>query len=181
MATVVNRTTFQIIDSANTPDYDPALWLINPPGLDTLLASAVPVKYWKVVSDDLAEMTQPEKDVVDTNAASVAAMILALQDQIDTDVSNYIQTRYTVTQQVTFVKIYVDCIRKKLIPRLEYIQNFFDWTDTVIAYGDSLKNQVATFTSLTQASLLVEDFAQFNATDPNITRTGAMAITGRAY
>ncbi len=80
MATVVNRTTFQIVDSVNTPDYDPLFWLINPPGLDILLSTAVPVRYWKVVGDDLAEMTQPEKDVVDTNAASVAAMISALQD-----------------------------------------------------------------------------------------------------
>lgn len=181
MATVVNRTTFQIINSANTPDYDPLLWLINPPGLDTLLSAAVSVRYWKVVGDDLAEMTQVEKDAVDTNAANVAAMILALQDQIDNDVSNYIQTRYTVTQQISFTKIFTDGIRKKLIPRVEYIQQFFNWVDTVVAYGDSLKDQVATFTSLTQASTLVEDFTPFNATDPNISTTNAMTLTGRAY
>jgi hypothetical protein len=181
VATVVNRTTFQIIDSVNTPDYDPLFWLINPPGLDILLSTAVPVRYWKVVGDDLAEMTQPEKDVVDTNAASVAAMISALQDQIDNDVSNYVLTRYTVTQQISFTKIFADGIRKKLIPRVEYIQQFFDWVDTVVAYGNSLKTQVATFTSLTQASSLVEDFTPFNATDPNITTTNAMAMIGRAY
>ena len=181
MATVVNRTTFQIVESVNTPDYNPVSWLINPPGLSTLLAGAVPVKYWKVVSDDLAEMTQPEKDVVDTNAASVAAMILALQDQIDNDVSNYIQTRYTVTQQISFVKLYTDGLRKKLTPRVEYIQDFFDWVNTVVAYGDSLKTQVAAFTSLTQASTLIENFTPFNATDPNITTTNAMTIVGRAY
>ena len=70
---------------------------------------------------------------------------------------------------------------KKLIPRVEYIQGFFYWVDSVVAYGDSLKDQVSAFTSLTQASSFVEDFTPFNATDPNITTTNAMTITGRAY
>ena len=116
MATVVNRTTFQIIESANSPDYDPILWLVNPPGLENLQANAIPIRYWKVVDDDLAEMTQPEKDAVDTNAASVAAMISLLKDQINNDVSNYIQTRYTTTQQISFVKLYADGLRKKINP-----------------------------------------------------------------
>lgn len=181
MATVVNRTTFQIIESANSPDYDPISWLVNPPGLENLQINAIPIRYWKVVDDDLAEMTQPEKDAVDTDAINVAAMILALQDQINFDVSNYIQTRYTTTQQISFTKIYVDGLRKKLIPRVEYIQLFFDWVDTVVAYGDSLKDQVSAFTSLTQAETLVKDFTQFNTTDPDITTTNAMTIIGRAY
>jgi vacuolar-type H+-ATPase subunit C/Vma6 len=181
VATVVNRTTFQIIESVNSPDYDTISWLINPPGLDALLIGAIPTRYWKIVDDDLAEMDQTEKDAVDTNATNVAAMILALQDQIDFDVSNYILTRYTTTQQVSFTKLYVDGLRKKLIPRVEYVQGFFDWVDTVVAYGDSLKTQVAAYTSLTQAETLVKDFTPFNATDPNITTTNAMTIIGRAY
>ena len=30
MATVVNKTTLQVIKSVNTPEYDPSEWLINP-------------------------------------------------------------------------------------------------------------------------------------------------------
>jgi hypothetical protein len=62
MGTVVHKTTFETRASVNTPDYDPAEWLINP-NLEAM--SSVPVKYWKVAGDALAEMTQAEKDAVD--------------------------------------------------------------------------------------------------------------------
>ena len=53
------------VRSVNTPDFDPAVWLINPDVSD-LEGRRVPERYWKVVRNDVVEMTQPEKDVVDT-------------------------------------------------------------------------------------------------------------------
>ena len=41
----------------------PAGWLLEPASLDSL--ADVPVKYWKIVGNDVAEMTQAEKDAVD--------------------------------------------------------------------------------------------------------------------
>lgn len=59
MATVVNKTTFEIIESAHTPNYSPAEWIINPQLPDCAK------KYWKLVGNSIHEMTQEEKDAVD--------------------------------------------------------------------------------------------------------------------
>jgi len=62
MAIVMNRTTLQIINSANTPDYPVEDWIINP---DLSDVSGIDEKYWKIVGDTVVEMNQSEKDVVD--------------------------------------------------------------------------------------------------------------------
>lgn len=61
MATVINRTTYEVLYSVNTPDYPVESWLINP---DLSGVSGAPEKYWKVVDDSVVEMTQEEKDAV---------------------------------------------------------------------------------------------------------------------
>jgi len=64
MANVVNRTAvpLQILYSVNTPDYDPADWIINP---DLSILDTVPLKYCKVSGDLIVEMTAAEKAAVD--------------------------------------------------------------------------------------------------------------------
>jgi hypothetical protein len=62
MATVLNRTSLELIESVNTPDYSTQDWVINP---DLSPVSGVPVKYWKLAGDVLSEMSQAEKDTQD--------------------------------------------------------------------------------------------------------------------
>lgn len=69
MADVINRTastrgTFRFIRSVNTPDFDPAIWLINP-DLRTVRGAGVPERHWKVVADTVVEMSAAEKAAVD--------------------------------------------------------------------------------------------------------------------
>ncbi len=68
MADIINRTanakgTYKYQQSVNTPDFPTITWLINP---DLSGVSGVPGKYWKVVGETVVEMTQPEKDFVDS-------------------------------------------------------------------------------------------------------------------
>lgn len=73
MSTVVNKTTFQVIPLANTPDYDPIDWLINP------VFPQCASKYWKLVGETLEEMTQLEKDEVDYSTSATVYMIAEKQ------------------------------------------------------------------------------------------------------
>jgi hypothetical protein len=66
MGMVVNKTTFQVLDSVNTPDYPEESWLVNP---DTTGVTGVARKYWKVVDGSLAEMSAGEKAAVDAAAS----------------------------------------------------------------------------------------------------------------
>jgi len=62
MACVLNRSTFEIRYSTNTPEYGVEDWVINP---DLSPVSGVETKYWKLTGDVLSEMNQSEKDAVD--------------------------------------------------------------------------------------------------------------------
>lgn len=62
MANVLNRTTMQFRPSVNTPDYDPADWLISP---DLTIINTVPARYWTIKADALVEMDAAEKAIVD--------------------------------------------------------------------------------------------------------------------
>lgn len=86
MADVLNRSTMTFIKSVNTPDYDPAEWLINP---DLSAVAGVPVKYWKIdANDNVVEMTQAEKDAVDSSL--LPSVQQELIKQIDAEAENRI-------------------------------------------------------------------------------------------
>jgi len=69
MSIVLNRTTKQLLRSANTPDYPAVDWIIEP-NLSAVVG--VPPKYWVITDDVISEMDQAAKDVV--NAAEVQAV-----------------------------------------------------------------------------------------------------------
>lgn len=49
MANVLHRTTKDYLISVNTPDYDPAVWIINP---DLSRVAGYGILYWKINEDD---------------------------------------------------------------------------------------------------------------------------------
>ena len=67
MSVVVHKTTFAVLQSVHTPDYEPSTWLHNPPGLDSL--KNVPKRYWKLSAsgDDLEEQDANEKSATDSS------------------------------------------------------------------------------------------------------------------
>ena len=67
MATVLNRTTKQLIPSANTPDYPVADWIINP---DLSAVEGFASVYWVITGDIVTLMTQGERDAVDAEIAN---------------------------------------------------------------------------------------------------------------
>lgn len=61
MANVLNRATLQFRESVNTPDFPEPDWIHNP---DMSGVSGVARRFWKLVGDAPAEMTQGEQDAV---------------------------------------------------------------------------------------------------------------------
>lgn len=49
MAAVLNRSTLEFFESVNTPDFDPAVWIINP---DLSQVEGHPIYYWVINPDD---------------------------------------------------------------------------------------------------------------------------------
>ena len=79
MATVLNRTTKRLIESANTPDYPPADWIHNP---DLSAVTGFSSIYWIITGDVVSLMSQAERDAVD------AAVVEASRDETVNRVDN---------------------------------------------------------------------------------------------
>lgn len=62
MASVLNRTTKTYLESANTPDYPVAEWIINP---NMAAVEGYPSKYWVINGDIVTLMSQQGMDSVD--------------------------------------------------------------------------------------------------------------------
>lgn len=82
MADVLNRVTKQYIKSANTPDFDPADWIINPN-----LAAVVgqPIKYWKIAGNVVSLADAGEQATIDAviDAARVTAEKDGAKNSVD--------------------------------------------------------------------------------------------------
>ena len=75
MATVLNRTTKQLILSANTPEYPVIDWIVNP---DLSAVTGQPTKYWSISGDTVSLLNQAGRDAVD------AALLAAARDATST-------------------------------------------------------------------------------------------------
>jgi hypothetical protein len=62
MATVVNKQTLEVVDFADTPNYDKNMWLINP---DLSKVARVPRQYWFVRGNEVHEMSAAAKAAID--------------------------------------------------------------------------------------------------------------------
>lgn len=69
MSKVINKSTFKIIEFANTPDYMDGNWIINPtiPSCDK--------RYWKILNNDIVEMSPEEKNMVNYKTLSTIYLI----------------------------------------------------------------------------------------------------------
>lgn len=58
MANIINRTTGEYRTSVHTPDYDPAVWIVNP---DLTAVAGVDQRWWTVDGDSVREQIDAEK------------------------------------------------------------------------------------------------------------------------
>lgn len=76
MASVLNRTTKQFFQSANTPDFPVVDWIVNP---DLTAVAGQPVKYWLISGDTVSLADAGEQATID--AAILAAQVAADKDR----------------------------------------------------------------------------------------------------
>ena len=78
MASVLNRTTKQYLSSVNTPDYNPAEWIISP---DVSAVIGWDTKYWEISGDNVSLADLPTRNAID--AAELTARLDATADSVD--------------------------------------------------------------------------------------------------
>lgn len=180
MAAVLHRTTLEYLASVNTPDYDPADWLVNP------VLPDCPRQYWKVDGDSVVEMDAGEKAVVDLATAKVsksAEITTWYGDQLAAgfDTGNGYHLAASFTDQTRFTQ---DAVLQTQLLAMSLAQGtdvigFLDaagvpHTATIVEYLTLLANygswcrtkllQQATFLGQLAAATTLEEVA---AIDPN--------------
>lgn len=88
MAHVLNRTTRQFIQSANTPDFDIADWVHNP---DLTAVAGQPIKYWIITGDVVSLMDGAAQAVVDADIATARSDAEKAGAKNDVDVERVVR------------------------------------------------------------------------------------------
>lgn len=177
MATVVNKSDLTLIKSVNTPDYDPTFWLIDPPGLDILIANKVPQKYWKFDNDDIVEMEQSDKDVI--LAAELESYRVSYIESTGLQVQRYIEGHYVDRKQRTLTFLYSEAQRTDDVSTQAYIQKAWDWVITVIQGYYAIKRQIITAKTIEEIRALIFDPNVYDITDPKVTIEQVFLLQGR--
>lgn len=183
MADVFNKTTREVRRNVNTPDYPTADWVVRSakspkPGWEDLETRSVPFKHWKVSGEDLAEMTQGEKDTVDSSELVdlKVSHYLALVEQS----RGYFDRRYPPERQANLAMLYAEA-KTKVVPDLttaNYVQGWWNWKLTVMNEVRSKRAQINAATNAAQVLAVTVDFQSFNASDPLVTVEQALNLRG---
>lgn len=169
MATVVNKSTFEIIQSANTPDYDPAFWLINPPSLDFMVAN-VPIRYWKVSLDglDLEEMTPAEKLAVDTDPDNLAVAKASLLGSLRSDAQGFLDERYDNIKRDTLIGMHTLSVVSRQKARRDYVASFLLWLESLNEYIEGVVDSIEAAVDIPAVLAITYDLSPFDASDPKV-------------
>ena len=121
MATVVNKTTFEVIESVNTPDYDTNEWLINP------VIPDVPKRYWRIVNGILKVKTASQR------AASDVENLLAVKENkkhnLKEELGESVRSKYSDDEKLSFLLILQLAVASGNTARVNYVAQLANWID----------------------------------------------------
>lgn len=158
MGDVLNRTTKEFLKSVNTPDYDPADWIVNP---DLKDVSGVDPKYWVVEGDVVRSMDATEK-VTNLLPAAMTQKYKAL----DADITTYLNKHYDNEAKQSFLASWIEGVDKKYVNRIVLIQSVWSWVQKSIGVYKGAADAIFAATSFSELDAVTWDFAQFDASDP---------------
>lgn len=182
MGTAVNKTDFTVYRSINTPDFPPASWVRNSPNLDTLVGTGtdvdpqVPKRYWIVdppASQNLREMTAPEKAVADTDSGVVALTKSLRKAELLNETESFIASRYSASTRATFSELKSSVTGDQLL----LLNTYYAWYSSV--YGEH-NNVVALINAATDVPTILGysvNYTPFGTSDPGVTVDAVLAAT----
>ena len=171
MVDAVNRTTLEIARSVSPEGLSTEDWLYPLlAGVADALAR-VPANERVIVGEVLREMTTAEKD------ANVAVYIAACKARLRDAVNQYGEEHYPNDVEFRLYFRINEAARKGLTNRETHIQTAISWSDTVIAEWVGRNIALSAATTYAEAMAVSLDFSSFDASDPGVTVSSALAIT----
>lgn len=194
MGTVVNKPAptgdpnypdFATSLSANTPDFSLTQWVVNSANLAGLIGSGtpsnpqVPKRYWvmdPVSSQNLREMTAPEKAVVDASASALSTARGKRKGELADQAESFLTSRYKPIEREAFVELLA---RGPDAGDRAAVLAYIDWLTTFyVALGAALAAVDAAATVLLVEAVTLNT-APFVTSDPLTTLAGVVPNKGR--
>lgn len=160
MASVLNRTTKQLLNSVNTPEYNPKDWIIKP---DLSLVKGVDPKFWVIEGDKIRGMTDEEKD------ADFELLLTAQKVKyhtLDIEIIAFINRHYDTESKQSLTASWVEGVDKGYVNRVTLIGKVWTWVETIIDYYEILAGQIFGSKTLAELDKVVWDLTPFEETDP---------------
>ncbi len=146
-----------------------AAWVANPDlsGWDGV------AQYWQTLDGDTPrEMNAAEKAVrLEEHRTRIRYALIA-------DFESYVTSHYSPDKENRLRALLEEAHRLGLTARAAYIQTGFTWGDSVSTYYSDKLSEIAGKLTVADLDSVVWDFSQYDATDPGVTWTAAVAING---
>jgi hypothetical protein len=97
-------------------------------------------------------------------------------DIISHEANDYATDRYSMARRDALLMLYVQASTQGLDNRLAYIQQLFDWANTIMVHVITCKSELDVLLSSADIAAYTWDFTAFDLTDPDVTVGGALAI-----
>lgn len=179
MGVVVAKSDFTVLRSVNTPDYSTADWVINSANLDALVGSGtdsepeVPQRYWIVdppASQNLREMTQPEKDDVDADLAEVSKARAKKIPKLSQQTKNFLDSRYSPSVQASFSQLQATVSGTQKV----LLDSYNTWNRTLYDELNAAITAINAATDVLTVEGITLDFAPYVVSDPLVTVEGVL-------
>ena len=95
---------------------------------------------------------------------------------ISQEANLYASGRYSDARRDALLMLYVQASAEGMTNRLAYIQQLFDWANTIMAHVITCKSELDLLLSSVDITAYTWDFVAFDLTDPGVTVEGALAI-----
>ena len=177
---VINRSSFEVLNSVNEPDYPETDWVWDRDGHALDAVSGVAPKYWKLSGDQIVEMSQGEKDSVD--AALIPGAKAALTEKLVQDTRDYINAAYATERQQSLHLILTLALVQNRPNQAGYVLQAVAWVNRVLGYHYQVLDQLTAAATLQAVDAISWDFSPFNVGvpttgNPDISIRDAMGIT----
>ena len=174
LVNVVNRYNFEVkeVELRESIVYRKSSdWLFEPLGLAALIAAGVPKYYWKVVVNDLVEMSPAEKAVAFPTAKNIKNDAFALQT-----LRFISDSGYDPPAQTFLTALLADAYGTSKTNRAAYITQALNWIAQAHGLYIIARDAANAATSDMELNAVTLDLTPLTATDPHVTTEGALSI-----
>ena len=162
MATVVHRETLRVLYHANTPDFSPDVWAINP------VIPDAPKRHWEspITGDSIALKPQGKRDEAD--AKYLQEEKDSKFSELEQEFTDTLESIYPTGRQIWLTKAASDAKADGRTDRLAYINTLWSWVNSGAAALFASQDLMKSKDSVEEVNAVTLDLTDWLSSDPEV-------------